>query len=597
MEIRDLLRILTTLLRPRRDLRAAALSLALSLCAPCTAQPAQPYEVVIDAPAPLARQLNESLDISRYVREQTMPAEEFRRLAGAAIGQIRTVLATEGYFSAQVQQQTETRGEQLVARFTVTPGPQTVIESVSIQFSGHIAANPASAARIERLRRQWSLKAGQAFRQKDWTDAKNDLLKNLLNRDYPAARIADSEARIDPERQRAQLSVQVDSGPAFTFGELRVQGLSRYPRRTVDAQNPIQPGEPYSQDKLNELQSRIQATGYFKSAFATTEIDPAHPLEVPVHLDLVEHERRRLALGGGISTDTGAHLQARWLDRRFLGRDWRLESEARVDRVTRIIGGELSFPRRENGWTPSIAANYAHTDINSEINDKIRTVARLTSPSRTDENVWSLAWMIDRQQLPNADPNNRQALVGSWRYTRRRLDNLFSPRRGHVAVVELGGGPAGLLNERNIGRAWTQFTLLRPLTRRWSGVLRAQAGQVFGASREQVPDDLLFRTGGDQTVRGYAYNSLGVAQSGAIVSGRVMALVSGELVYHFTPEWGAAVFSDAGNAADSWRDFHFARSTGVGARWRSPVGPVNFDLAFGHETRKPRLHFSIGYGF
>lgn len=597
MEIRDLLRILTTLLRPRRGLHAAALSLALSLSAPCTAQPAQPYGVVIDAPAPLVKQLNESLDISRYVREQTMPEEEFRRLAGAAIGQIKTVMATEGYFSAQVQQQTETRGEQLVARFTVTPGPQTVIESVSIQFAGHIAANPESAARIERLRRQWGLKAGQAFRQKDWTDAKNDLLKNLLNRDYPAARIADSEARIDPERQRAQLSVQVDSGPAFTFGELRVQGLSRYPRRTVDAQNPIKPGERYSQDKLNELQSRIQATGYFKSAFATTEIDPAHPLEVPIHLDLVEHERRRLALGGGISTDTGAHLQARWLDRRFLGRDWRLESEARVDRVTRIIGGELSFPRRENGWTPSIAANYAHTDINSEINDKIRTVARLTSPSRTDEKVWSLAWMIDRQQLPNADPNNRQALVGSWRYTRRRVDNLFSPHRGYVAVVELGGGPSGLLNERNIGRAWTQFTLLRPLTQQWSAVLRAQAGQVFGASREQVPDDLLFRTGGDQTVRGYAYNSLGVAQSGAIVSGRVMALLSGELVYHFTPEWGAAVFSDAGNAADSWRDFRFARSTGVGARWRSPIGPVNFDLAFGHETRKPRLHFSIGYGF
>jgi translocation and assembly module TamA len=127
--------------------------------------------------------------------------------------------------------------------------------------------------------------------------------------------------------------------------------------------------------------------------------------------------------------------------------------------------------------------------------------------------------------------------------------------------------------------------------------LRGQVGQVFGAGRETVPADLLFRTGGNQSVRGYGYNRLGVPFNGAIVGGTVLLVLSAELVYRITPQWGAAVFTDAGNATDSWRDFRLKAGSGVGARWRSPIGPVNIDLAYGHAVREPRLHFSVGYGF
>lgn len=560
--------------------------------------PTQAYTVDIDGAGELRSLLADNLELTRHQSDKDISADEIVRLAGAAPNQIRALLATEGYFSPTVTHELDRQSTPWVAHYTVTPGPVTTIESVDIAFTGPIASGPtADEPRMAQARRRWRLREGETFRQKDWDDAKSALLKSLLVRDYPAAAITHSEARIDPATNRAQLSVTLASGPAFTFGEVQIEGLKRYPRSMIDDLNPIRPGEPYSQEKLNELQARVQDTGYFRSTFATVDVDAAHPDRVPVRLDLVENERKRLSLGLGFSTDVGPREQIKYLDRNFLGRNWRLDSALKLDRETRNIGADVTLPPLANTWRPSFGSHYEYTDTEGEINDKTVTAARLTSPDRNDEKVWALSLYTDHQRIGDDFENNRKALVGSFTYTRRRVDNLITPSRGYVASIDLGAGPAGLLNEKSLARVVGRITYLSPRYKRWQAVLRAQVGQVFGADRDTVPADLLFRTGGDQTVRGYGYNTLGVEQDGAIVGGTVTAVVSAELVYRITPQWGAAVFTDAGNAADSWSDFHFAQGSGVGARWRSPIGPVNLDLAYGHDTGKVRLHFSIGYGF
>ena len=559
------------------------------------AQPVH-YAVEINGAGPFATLLNDYLEIRRHESDADMHVEELQRLVAATPPQIRELLATEGYFSPTIDTALQQVDGRWIARFNLNPGAPTRVVAVDIRFTGEVA-NASYAERTARLRRRWPLTPGDPFRQAAWNDAKSTLLKGLLNRDFPAARIAQSEARIDPEQHGATLSVEVDSGPAFTFNGLHIEGLKRYSREMIEHLNPIEPGERFSQDKLTELQVRLQDSGYFRTVFATIEVDPAHPHNVPVRVDLVENEQRRLALGGGFSTDAGAHLTAKWLDRRFLGHDWRLESALRLDRQTRLIGGDLYFPARDNGWRPSLGAHYERTDIANERNDRIRIDARLTGPIKADEEITSISYLAEKQRIAEALTNNRQALVATYSYTRRRLDNLIAPRRGYVASIELSGGPRGIFNEADIVRVVGRANWLSPTFNRWQVIARAQAGQVFGAGREAVPSELLFRAGGDQSVRGYAFNSLGVAQNGAVVGGRVFAVASAELVYHLTPAWGVALFQDAGNAADAWHAFHFAQGTGVGARWRSPIGPVNIDFAYGHATRQPRLHFSLGYGF
>lgn len=552
------------------------------------------FTVDIDGAGPLASMLTDNLEISRRQRAGGLSEDEIRRLAGSAPNQIRSLLATEGYFSPTVTHELDQRGTTWTARYTVTPGPRTLIDAVDIRFKGDIVqSNPQ---RAERLRRRWGLPVGNAFRQKAWDEAKNDLLKSLLVRDYPAAAITQSEARIDPATNSAALAVEIDSGPAFTFGELQISGLQRYASRIVTDLNPIAPGEPYSQEKLNELQARVQDTGYFRSAFATVNIDPAQPKNVPVKLELNENERKRLSLGIGFSTDSGARGQINWLDRNFLQRDWRLESKLLVDRDNRLLGADVTLPPLKNDWRPSFGTRYEYTNSEGEINDKTATAARLTSPDKNNEMVWATTLYTDHQRIEGSDySNHREAVVASFTYTRRRVDNLISPSRGYVASIDLGAGPTG--DGKTLARAVGRATYLSPYYKRWQAVLRGQVGQVSGAGRESVPADLLFRTGGDQTVRGYGYNTLGIEQDGAIVGGTVSAVFSAELVYRITPQWGAAVFHDAGNAADTWKDFHFAQGSGIGARWRSPIGPVNLDLAYGHDTHDVRLHFSVGYGF
>jgi translocation and assembly module TamA len=581
---------------------ALVLALLLAVSMSVHAQAARKYAVEITGAGALAPLLNEHLEIRRHENDPELTPEELRRLVDITPQQIRQLLATEGYFSPTIEASLADVGGVPVARFNIRLGDPVLVDAVDIRFTGDIANGPhRSEQRMNRLRRQWSLDPGERFRQAAWDSAKNGLLKDLLLRDYPAAAIASSEARIDPSRRAATLRVEVDSGPLFTFGELQVEGLQRYPRSIIDELNPIRPGDRYSQEKLSELQSRLQDSGYFRSAFATAEIDPARPQHVPVRVELTENERKRLGLGIGFSTDAGARLQIRWLDRNFLQRTWRLDSEILVDRETRRIGGSVFLPAFKSGsfsgWHPSVNARVERTDITGELTDTLRFGARITSPIKTDEQVWGVSYLADRQRVRDVFANNRQAFIATYIYTRRRVDNLLSPRRGYVASVELDAGITGVSTNSNLGRVVANATWLNTFSRRWQPILRAQVGQVFLASRFDVPSDLLFRTGGDQTVRGYAYNSLGVPQNGAVVGGTVSAVLSAELVYWITPQWGAAVFTDAGDAADSWQDFSPKHGSGVGARWRSPIGPVNVDLAYAHETRKPRLHFSIGYGF
>jgi len=176
------------------------------------------------------------------------------------------------------------------------------------------------------------------------------------------------------------------------------------------------------------------------------------------------------------------------------------------------------------------------------------------------------------------------------------------PTRGITASAQVAGGFAqsNFADNGPFARAAGRLTGYLPLPGNWYGQARVEAGEVFAKASVGIPDTLLFRAGGDDSVRGYGYRSLGPLKSGVLASGRVLLTASAEIARPFSDRWPNvwyAAFVDAGNAADDWKDLDPAIGYGVGVRWRSPVGPLRFDVAYGREVRSVRLHFSVGIAF
>ena len=163
--------------------------------------------------------------------------------------------------------------------------------------------------------------------------------------------------------------------------------------------------------------------------------------------------------------------------------------------------------------------------------------------------------------------------------------------------MQLGGGAKAILSDQNFVRLHARVQHFIPLGRADTLNLRAEVGYTFADSRDGIPQDYLFRTGGAGTVRGYAYNSLGVTESGATVGGRYMTTVSAEVTHWLDETWGIAAFVDAGDAVDSLQDARLAVGAGLGARWRSPAGPIGVDLAYGERNQEVHLHFSLAIPF
>ena len=99
-------------------------------------------------------------------------------------------------------------------------------------------------------------------------------------------------------------------------------------------------------------------------------------------------------------------------------------------------------------------------------------------------------------------------------------------------------------------------------------------------------------TGGSQSVRGYSFGSIGIPQADAIVRGRYITVGSVEFRHRVVENWWAAVFYDTGGVADSFSGIDRVNGYGAGVRWRSPLGPINLDVAYGEADHKVRLQLA-----
>lgn len=572
-------------------------SLRTLLClAMCASLPAHALTVEIDAPAPLKALLARHLETARAAGlGESFDAWEIARLQRQSEQTAADLLATEGYFSPVVEGAAEWVDGDWRMTYAVTPGPRTTVRSVTLNVEGAGAAGGEGLR--ARLARGLALKPGQPFRQADWDAAKGAVLRPLLASEYPAARLAASEARIDPAEQAADLVLTVDTGPAFYYGPVIVEGAQRYPASIVHNLSPLRPGRPWRQQDLLDFQSALETSGYYAQATVRIDPDPALAAAIPVRVSVVERPAKVASVGVGVSTDTGARVQAGWLHRKLAGEGVRLKLDARLETLRQTGAAEFAWPRNRNGYENSLGAQWKQEKIEGQESRAWLVVARRTRIVGPIEAALSLQYQSETQGVGNAVSSRNQALTANYTWTKRSVGRAFYPRRGYVLTLQGGGAVGALLSDTTFVRLYARHTHHFPAGDNGRLILRGEWGSVLADTRDGIPTDFLFRAGGDNSVRGYAYQSLGRTLTGGVASVRHLATASAEYNYFLDGDWGVAVFVDAGDAADTPGALSPVFGYGVGARYRSPVGPINLDLAYGEATDEFRLHFSLGVSF
>lgn len=587
---------------------------------------AENYRLEIEAPEELVEPIRERTLLGRWIEEAGFEREQLPLFVIRGREEAAAIVRDAGYFSAKVEVRVDPpeAGEpaDLLAparpaadavlptvTIVVDAGARTTVSRLAFELDG---AADAQALRDELLER-WPLPEGSFFRPSAWEQGKRLMLELLQQRGFVRAKIASSRARVDVRATAASLALTIETGPRLPFGALTVRGLERYDRSIVEALKPWREagpdaaGDPYDFDQLLRFQARLRGSGYFTGVdvlpdLSAIEADPGLA-EVPVVAVLRERRRKRVTLGVGYSSDEGPRALLGYEHRDFLGRGLQLESGLLWQDVRRRAFVSVRTPQRADGYFDQVGARVERLEVQGELTDRQTVLVGRGKRGEEIDHFLSLQYQTEQRTVPlDPETDRRQAFTLGYAWNLRRVDSQVDPRRGYTISAQASGGARALFSDRSFVRTWARAMRFWPMPEDSAfdgGILvgLVEGGQVFASSRDGIPTENLFRTGGTHTVRGYPYLSLGVPEGGAIVGGRVMALASLEYQHPLVRDWYGAVFLDAGDAADRWQDWKPAWGAGVGVRWRSPIGPVSLDLAWGDEVRRLRFHLSVGYAF
>ncbi|MFA7664551.1 MAG: BamA/TamA family outer membrane protein [Burkholderiaceae bacterium] len=584
------------------------------------------YVLEIEAPVELVGPIRERTLLGRWVDEAGFEREQLPLFIVRGREEAAAIVRDAGYFSARVTVEVDPPeaglpSDSVVAqpvpadaplptvKIVVSAGARTTVALFGLSIIGSEAAQ----ALHETLAGHWPLPEGSFFQPSDWEQGKRLMVDLLQQRGFVRAKIVESRAAVDVALTSAELTLSIEAGPRLPFGKLTVRGLERYERSLVEALKPWQegsadaPADPYDFDEVLLFQARLRGSGYFTGAdvlpdLGAIEADPALT-EVPIVAALRERRRQRVTLGVGYSTDEGPRALVGYEHRDFLGRGLQLESGVLLQDVRRRAFASVRTPQRASGHYDQVGARVERLEVQGELTDRQTLLVGRGKRGEDIDYFLSLQYQTERRTVPlDPETDHRKALTLGYAWNMRRVDSQVDPRRGYTISTQVSGGASALFSDRSFVRAWTRGMRFWPMPEDSffdGGILvgLVEAGQVFASSRDGIPTENLFRTGGTHSVRGYSYLSLGVPEGGAIVGGRVMALASLEYQHPLVRDWYGAAFVDAGNAADRWADWEPAWGVGVGARWRSPIGPVSIDVAWGDAVRQLRFHLSVGYVF
>ena len=570
--------------------RGVAWALALVLLALAPAVRADTVQVRIEGVSgPVLANVRAYLGIVQYTGEKGAEALRIRRLHQQAPGQIRTALRAFGYYRPRIHSTLKHGDGGWQATYRIDPGPRVHLRRVDVEIGGDARDDPAFA----NLRKNLPLQSGAPLNHADYETAKSRIMQLASARGYLDARWRRSVLQIDPAAGAADAILELDSGPRYAFGAIEFHQsfldedfLRRFLR--------FRPGDPFEADKLRELQYALDDSAYFRRVDVTAQRDRAHDGRVPIGVDLEPRARNRYTLGLGYGTDTGARVTAGW-ESRYLDRQGHSASvELQFAQISTSLTARYVIPLRK----PSRDQIVLHASAGrQEIGDGRSYQYELGAQRVTTSGGWQRTFSLDFQRnrdVISGDHFSRDLVMPGVGLARSRYNDPVYATRGYRLALDLNGGTKTFGSDVSFLRGHIGVNYVRGILPDTRVLLRGELGAVHVGNVSDLPLSQRFFAGGDQSVRGFAYQSLGPKDDqGNTVGGRYLVVGSIELEHIFYGNWGAAVFTDAGNAMNDLST-PLRQSAGVGLRYRSPVGVFRVDLAKPLKGNEPaRLHLGL----
>ncbi len=533
--------------------------------------------------------------IARASRAGEVRPGHVYRLFEKAPQDIGRALAPFGFYRVSVESSLQSESSPWLASFTVDPGPAILVERMDIRISGEASGDSIFQAALARI----ALAEGDTLNHPAYERAKTSIELLAADRGYLDAAWDSAFIRVDLEEYRSEIVLHMTTGPRFRFGEISID-QEWVDMDILEPMMDFRPGDPFHSAPLRDLQNDLVGTTYFANVEIVPRRDLAdEELRVPIEIHARARKNQRYEVGVGYGTDTGPRIRLATEFRRLNRRGHYADGDARLSTSEQSVTARYNIPvgfpfpalwtvtglygRLE--WVTSktvqgfVGLGYAH------VRGDVREVLSL----RYQDDDFTVAADTGRSQLTQP--------IAAWSYS--KADNRLFANRGIGGALELRGAVDGIGSTASFFRAFTTLKAIRTLAPKVRGTVRVEAGWIGTDQFRGLPPSIRFFAGGDRSIRGYDFNSLGpVDENGLVTGGNSLLVGSAELEYRFLEKWAGAVFFDAGNALRDFRG-EVATGTGVGVRWISPVGLVRVDAGFGlqKEGSKFRLHLQIGPDF
>jgi translocation and assembly module TamA len=446
---------------------------------------------------------------------------------------------------------------------------------------------------------KYPLHKGDVLRQDKYERSKNELQNKMVDLGYLDASFSVHKISVSLNSLKAQIDVILQTGPRYRFGNVTFSGNISYPESFLKRYLRFSQGDVFSYDKIAGTQANLINSDRFREVIIDAKKEKAVDFFVPIDIVLVPSFPKRFKIGAGYGTDTGPRGSMYYRDVNIAGRGHELLAEITVSSALQGIATRYTVPGKKDtsAFTSFKIAAQAEDTQSYTINLATTEIERARSFGVG--RIGSLFMQMQKEYSEAGNERTNSFLIMSGiRFSERHFDKLVRPEKGFHYQMELKGTTKEMASDVGFIQIVSKGEVLIPLPKGFSILTRVQAGATWqGDPAVNLPITLRFFAGGDNSIRGYKYQSLGPkGDNGEVVGGKHLLIGNVELERAISTKWGIAAFYDAGNSFNNFSNIDPAQGAGMGCRYYTPVGPIRLDLARQIGTADPgyRIHFSIG---